>query len=281
MKSSLKWPAWLWVMQAVTGGLLVIYVIIHTIDNGMILAGQDEYEKMLSLWHETLPHWFYILMVIGLVGVILLHMLNGIRIASKPYKDIEVSWRHNIMLKHQGTAFWYTQVISGSAIAMFAVWHLIVQHGVEATTTAAQSAERVTPTVFIIYVLFLAAVMFHSFNGVRSVILKLGFMTTKAKEGVLVSLMTLLFIAFFFVGVLSMAKFIPAPIDAPQTGDTAGNDTGRTNVGELGESNHPIRGGDSPITRTGGRPVAGDGSGNTSTVTEIPEPDSEGGGEGQ
>lgn len=211
MKRYITLPVWLWIVQAATGLLLVLYVVIHTIDNAMILLSDKAYEDMLALWHETLPHWFYILMVIGLIGLFILHAANGIRIASKPYKDIDVSWRHNVMMKHSGTWFWYTQVLTGSGIAMFAVWHLIVQHGTVATTTAAQSMLRVSPTVFIIYVIFLAAIMFHSFNGVRSVIIKLGFMTDKAREGVLIGILAILFVVFFLTGALSIAKFIPSP----------------------------------------------------------------------
>jgi len=282
MKSSHLWPVWLWALQAVTGGLLVIYIIIHTVDNGMILLGQHEYEKMLAFWHETLPHWFYLLMVIGLTGIFILHMANGIRIASKPYKDIDVSWRHNVMLKHQGTIFWYAQVVSGSAIAMFAIWHLIVQHGIEATTTAAQSASRITPTVFIIYVLFLLAVMFHSFNGVRSVCLKLGLMTDKAKESVLVGFMMLLFIIFFFVGVLSMAKFLPQPIEIiplPAVQES-GQNSGGISTGEIGESLQPTLRDDHGIT-SGAGPVAGDGSGHLPEMDDTVESEEVGGGDGQ
>jgi len=214
MRLSRTWAVWLWTAQAVTGLLLVAYIIIHTLDNAAILISPEAYEAMLDIWHGWLPGWFYVLLVIGLTGIFLIHTMNGIRIASKPYRDIDISWKQNAMLKHSGTFFWYAQVISGSAIAIFGIWHLIVQHGNVATTTAAQSMERVSPTVFMMYLLFLLAVMFHSFNGIRSVIIKFGIMTDKAKEGILVSVMAFLFIVFFIVGAMSMAKFIPNPDQA-------------------------------------------------------------------
>jgi succinate dehydrogenase / fumarate reductase, cytochrome b subunit len=211
---------WLWTIQALTGLLLVLYVIIHTADNATILFSTKSYEDMLSFWHHTLPHWFYILMVLGLAGIFLIHTFNGIRIASKPYKDIDVSWKHNVKLLHSGTMFWYTQVITGSAIAIFGIWHLIIQHGSVATQTAAQSAERMSITVFLIYLIFLAALMFHSFNGVRSVIIKLGYMTDKGKEAILVGLAGLLILVFFFTGAAGMAKFL-APPSSFETGSNA------------------------------------------------------------
>lgn len=220
MKLSKTWAVWLWALQAVTGLLLVVYIVIHTIDNATILLSEQAYEDMLDIWHGWLPGWFYLILVIGLSGIFLLHMMNGIRIASKPYGGIDVSWKHNVMLKHSGTMFWYAQVVSGSAIAIFGIWHLIVQHGNVATTTAMQSMTRVSPTVYIIYLLFLLAVMFHSFNGVRALIIKFGIMTDKAKEAVLVSVMAFLFIVFFIMGAASMSKFVPDPGQSVRGGET-------------------------------------------------------------
>jgi len=209
MKRLNVWAVWLWFLQALTGSVLVLFVVIHIIDNATILISSQAYENALALWHETLPGLLYKLLVIGLVGAFLVHALNGIRIASKPYKDVDASWLHNRSLRHHGTTFWYLQVMTGSTIGMFAIWHLINQHGTVTTTTAAQSAARVTPTVFIMYVLFLAALMFHAFNGVRSILLKLGVMTDRAREAILVSIVAFLFVVFFGFGLASLVKFLP------------------------------------------------------------------------
>ncbi len=214
MKQVYLWAARLWLVQVITGLLLVVYVVVHTIDNGAILISQQLYEDALALWH-SLPGWLYALMVLGLATFFVIHMANGIRIASKPYKQVEISWKHNWMLKHPGTGFWFTQVLTGSLVAIFGVWHLIVQHGADQTTTAAQSAARVTPIVYLAYFVFIAAIMFHSFNGIRSVLLKMGIMTDKAKENILIGLMALLFIIFFLIGVLSIGKFLASPETFP------------------------------------------------------------------
>jgi succinate dehydrogenase/fumarate reductase cytochrome b subunit len=208
MKRSYLWAVWLWAIQAVTGLLLVVYIILHTIDNATILISRDSFEAMLRLWHEWLPHFIYVIMVLGLGAIFVVHMANGIRIASKPYKEVDVSWRHAWMLKHTGTAFWFTQVLTGSIVAIFAVWHFIVQHAAEQTTLASQSAARLSPLVFLVYLVFLAAVTFHAFNGVRSVVIKLGVMTDKTKEAVLVGLVALFFLIFFGVGIASMGVFL-------------------------------------------------------------------------
>lgn len=216
MKNKHRWAAYLWVLQVVTGLALVLYIILHTIDNGMILISQEKFETILALWHG-LPGWLYYTMVFGLVLIFVLHMINGIRIASKAYRNADVSWKHLFMLKHQGTYFWFVQVLTGSAVAVFGIWHLIVQHDGPPTTTAAQSAANVTPVVFLIYVLFLAGVMFHSFNGIRSVLLKLGYMTSKTRDAILIGILSLFFLFFFIVGVTSMAKFLPGPENFPTT----------------------------------------------------------------
>ena len=216
MKLKYSWAVWLWAIQALTGLALVLYIVIHTIDNGAILISRESYEDMLHKWH-SLPGWFYLLMVLGLVAIFVVHMLNGIRIASNPYKQIDIASKHAWMLKHPGTYFWLIQVVTGSIVAIFAVWHLIVQHGSVSTMTVAQSAIRVTPTVFLVYTIFLAAVMYHAFNGCRSVLIKLGIMTDKVKESLLVGLVALAFIAFFFTGVLSIGKFMISHREYSQT----------------------------------------------------------------
>jgi len=228
MKRKFPWAVWLWSIQAATGLLLVLYVVIHTIDNAAILVGTTNFEDMLKLWHEGIPKILYQLMVLGLVGVIVVHMLNGIRIASKPYKEVDVSWRHNIMLKHSGTMFWFFQVISGSVIAIFGVWHLIVQHAGEQTTTALQSASRISPIVFLMYLAFITGLMFHSFNGVRAIIVKLGVMTDRAKESVLVGLVALAFILFFGMGVASIGAFLKSHDQAKSSNS---RNTSLSNIG--------------------------------------------------
>jgi succinate dehydrogenase/fumarate reductase cytochrome b subunit len=208
MNSKYRWATYLWLLQVLTGLALTLYIILHTIDNGAILISPEKFNEMLRFWHD-MPDWIYNTMVVGLVGVFILHMLNGIRIASKAYMKTDVSGKHLLMLKHPGTWFWFIQVLTGSIVAIFGGWHLIVQHSGHAVETAADSAENVTPLVFLIYIIFLGAAMFHSFNGIRSVMLKLGYATSKAKENILIGVMALLFVTFFVVGVASMAKFLP------------------------------------------------------------------------
>jgi fumarate reductase subunit C len=211
MKRSYILPVWLWLLQALTGLALVLYVVIHSLDNATVLISRELYEDMLKLWHESLPHWFYLLMVAALVIAFIIHTLNGIRIASKPYKEIDKSWRHLSMMKHSGTTFWYLQVFTGSIIAIFGVWHLIVQHTGPATTTVDQSILRVNGPVFILYIIFAAALTFHSFNGIRAILIKLGFLTDKEKESILVGFLAVIFVVFFLLGAFSLGKFLLAP----------------------------------------------------------------------
>lgn len=210
MKRTLILPAWLWLLQALTGAALVIYVIIHMVDNATILAGSENYEAMLQFWHEGLPSWSYNLMAFSLVVVFLAHLINGTRIAITPFRNFETTWKQVSMLKHSGTTLWYLQLMTGAVIAIAGIWHLIIQH-TNATTTAAESMMRITPSVMTLYIIFLAALLFHAFNGIRAIFIKLGIMTDKAREGILLSFMAFLFIGFFVVGVFSLAKFLPEP----------------------------------------------------------------------
>lgn len=233
MKRTLILPAWLWLLQALTGAALVIYVIIHTVDNATILAGSENYEAMLYFWHESLPIWSYNLMTFSLVVLFLAHLINGTRIAITPVRNYGTSWKQVSMLKHSGTTLWYLQLLTGAVIAISGIWHLIIQH-TSSTTTTAESMMRVTPFVMTLYIIFLAALLFHAFNGIRSILIKLGIMTDKAREGILISFMAFLFIGFFVVGVFSLAKFLPEPetgqqaiestIEIPEAGDSQTTD---------------------------------------------------------
>lgn len=176
-----KTGAWLWIGQILTGFLLSIYVFIHVIDVGVVLLGKEKYDKWIAFMESA--EWMMALAGIGLTVLIGFHAINGIRIASKAYMKWAVMSGHSRRLKHSGTWFWFIQVLTGSAIAALVAMHMWRIHFVDMTnpdvhaldstyTVEKFSASPIWFTLF--YVVFLPLLLFHAFNGFRSVFIKLG-----------------------------------------------------------------------------------------------------------
>jgi len=67
---------WSWLLMRVSGGLLIIYLGLHIYVLHFIGKGGDEFDRIL----RTVQHPIFKLLEIGLLGVVIYHSLNGIRI---------------------------------------------------------------------------------------------------------------------------------------------------------------------------------------------------------
>jgi len=69
---------WAWVLHRITGLGLVFYIILHTIlMAGSLLSGKEDFDSTLSI---LMGHPVFEFLDILLLGTVLYHGLNGIRI---------------------------------------------------------------------------------------------------------------------------------------------------------------------------------------------------------
>ena len=67
---------WSWVAQRITGVLVFFFLLVHVLDTALVRVSPDVYNGVIASYKTPIVN----LMEVGLVGAVLYHALNGIRI---------------------------------------------------------------------------------------------------------------------------------------------------------------------------------------------------------
>lgn len=67
---------WSWVAHRVTGVLVFFFLFAHVLDTALVRVSPDSYNRVIETYKTPLVN----LMELGLVGAVLFHALNGLRI---------------------------------------------------------------------------------------------------------------------------------------------------------------------------------------------------------
>lgn len=67
---------WSWVAHRITGVLVFFFLFAHVLDTALVRVSPNDYDLVV----DTYKHPFVTLMEVGLVGAVLFHALNGIRV---------------------------------------------------------------------------------------------------------------------------------------------------------------------------------------------------------
>lgn len=67
---------WSWVAHRITGVLTFFFLFAHVLDTALVRVSPESYDRVI----DTYKNPFVNLMEIGLVGAVLFHALNGLRI---------------------------------------------------------------------------------------------------------------------------------------------------------------------------------------------------------
>ncbi|GGM02352.1 succinate dehydrogenase, cytochrome b556 subunit [Nakamurella endophytica] len=67
---------WSWVAHRITGVLTFFFLFAHVLDTSLVRVSPDTYDRII----ETYKNPFVNLLEVGLVGAVLFHALNGIRV---------------------------------------------------------------------------------------------------------------------------------------------------------------------------------------------------------
>ncbi len=67
---------WTWVAHRVTGVLIFFFLFAHVLDTALVRVSPDSYNRIMDTYKTPLVN----LMEVGLVGAVLYHALNGIRV---------------------------------------------------------------------------------------------------------------------------------------------------------------------------------------------------------
>ena len=67
---------WSWVAHRVTGVLIFFFLFAHVLDTALVRVSPDSYDRVIDTYKTPVVN----LMELGLVGAVLYHALNGLRI---------------------------------------------------------------------------------------------------------------------------------------------------------------------------------------------------------
>ncbi len=67
---------WTWVAHRVTGVLIFFFLFAHVLDTALVRVSPDAYNQIMDTYKTPLVN----LMEVGLVGAVLYHALNGLRV---------------------------------------------------------------------------------------------------------------------------------------------------------------------------------------------------------
>jgi succinate dehydrogenase cytochrome b556 subunit len=67
---------WSWIAHRVTGVGILAFLFVHVVDTALVASGPEAYNRVVSVYHHPIVQ----VMELGLVGAVLFHALNGIRI---------------------------------------------------------------------------------------------------------------------------------------------------------------------------------------------------------
>lgn len=67
---------WSWVLHRITGVLTFFFLFVHVLDTALVRVSPDTYNEVIETYKTPLVN----LMEVGLVGAVLFHALNGIRV---------------------------------------------------------------------------------------------------------------------------------------------------------------------------------------------------------
>jgi succinate dehydrogenase / fumarate reductase cytochrome b subunit len=74
---------WSWVAHRITGVAVFFFLLVHVLDTALVRVSPDAYDVVIATYKTPIVN----LMEVGLVGAVLYHALNGLRITAIDFWD--------------------------------------------------------------------------------------------------------------------------------------------------------------------------------------------------
>lgn len=103
---------WSWVLHRITGVAIFFFLLVHVLDTALVRVSPEAYNVVIESYKTPIVG----IAELGLVGGILFHGLNGIRIILVDF------WSKGT--RYQNLMFWVVMVISVVAVVAFTPLHL-------------------------------------------------------------------------------------------------------------------------------------------------------------
>jgi succinate dehydrogenase / fumarate reductase, cytochrome b subunit len=103
---------WSWVLHRISGVGIFFFLLVHILDTALVRVSPEAYNAVISVYKTPIIG----IAELGLVGAILFHGLNGLRVIAVDF------WSKGI--KFQAAMFWAVIVITVVLVAAFTPMHL-------------------------------------------------------------------------------------------------------------------------------------------------------------
>jgi succinate dehydrogenase / fumarate reductase cytochrome b subunit len=184
------------ITMAVSGVLLVLFIIAHMAGNLHVFEGREEMNAyaagLRSFGEPLLPHESLLwVMRIGLIAAVAAHIWSAIVLSVRAHHARPVKYAHRHKAKGESPNAFYVMRWGAIVIVLFVVWHLLdltwrtvnpVKEVPDAygAVVATFSPERWPVTVF--YLLALTALGFHLRHGIWSAVQTIAGPNTKWRK---------------------------------------------------------------------------------------------------
>jgi fumarate reductase subunit C len=184
-KYSSSWPAWLDLIQGVTGLALVLFTWVHMFMVASILLGNDAMYFVARMFEgEPLFGRSFPILVSMVAAFIfflfVLHTVVAIRKMPASYRELQLYQSHARRLKHSDTNLWLIQVLTGFVLMILASSHIYQMLVHPGDIGPYASADRVwSGNWWPLYLVLLFSVELHGGIGIYRLALKWGWFTNK------------------------------------------------------------------------------------------------------
>jgi succinate dehydrogenase / fumarate reductase cytochrome b subunit len=96
---------WSWIAHRVTGVGILAFLFVHIVDTALVAWGPDAYNKVVAVYHHPIIQ----IMELGLVGAVIYHALNGLRVMIIDF------WPR--ASQYHARLFWATALLFAAAMA--------------------------------------------------------------------------------------------------------------------------------------------------------------------
>ena len=94
-----------WLAHRVTGVGILLFLFAHIVDTALVGWGPDAYNRVVSVYHHPIVQ----IMELGLVGAVIFHALNGLRVMIIDFWPKATQYHQQL--------FWSTMAVFGASMA--------------------------------------------------------------------------------------------------------------------------------------------------------------------
>jgi len=103
---------WSWVAHRITGVLTFFFLFAHVLDTALVRVSPDAYDKVIETYKNPIVNLFEV----GLVGAVLYHALNGIRVMLVDFWSKGTKYQRQMLWAVLGV--WVAVMIPGTYFMM-------------------------------------------------------------------------------------------------------------------------------------------------------------------